>query len=119
VATRPGQTLLADKHSYGREFEAVLAELGVRRLRPARKGESERPGARRFKPLQQLIESVNNTFKGQLDLERHGGRPRRGCGTDLAAHPRPDRRALAQPQDRTTGPTVTGRLRSLTLESII
>ena len=27
-----------------------------------------------FKPLRQLIESVNQTFKGQLDLERHGGR---------------------------------------------
>lgn len=26
-----------------------------------------------FKPLRQLIESVNNTFKGQLDLEHHGG----------------------------------------------
>ena len=25
-------------------------------------------------PLRQLIESVNQTFKGQLDLERHGGR---------------------------------------------
>jgi hypothetical protein len=28
VATRPGQTLLADKHDYGREFEAVLGALG-------------------------------------------------------------------------------------------
>jgi hypothetical protein len=26
-----------------------------------------------FKPPRQLIESVNHTFKGQLDLERHGG----------------------------------------------
>jgi hypothetical protein len=25
-----------------------------------------------FKPLRQIIESVNDTFKGQLDLERHG-----------------------------------------------
>jgi Transposase DDE domain len=74
VATRPGQTLLADKHYYGRQFEAVLGELGVRLLRPARKGEPERPGAHLFRPLRQLIESVNDTFKGQLDLERHGGR---------------------------------------------
>jgi Transposase DDE domain len=74
LAARPGQTLLADKHYYGREFEQVLAELGVRLLRPARKGEPERPGAQRFRPLRQLIESVNDTFKGQLDLERHGGR---------------------------------------------
>ena len=27
-----------------------------------------------FKPLRQVIESVNDTLKGQLDLERHGGR---------------------------------------------
>ena len=74
VATRPGQTLLADKHYYGRQFEQVLAELGVRLLRPARKGEPQRPGAHLFRPLRQLIESVNQTFKGQLDLERHGGR---------------------------------------------
>jgi len=26
-----------------------------------------------FKPLRQTIESINQTFKGQLDLERHGG----------------------------------------------
>jgi hypothetical protein len=54
-------------------LETVLAGLGVRLLRPARKGEPERPGARLFKPLRQLIESVNATFKGQLDLEQHGG----------------------------------------------
>ena len=33
------------------------------------------PGAETlFKPLRQVIESVNNTLKTQLDLERHGGR---------------------------------------------
>ena len=47
---------------------------GIELLRPARKGEHERPGARLFKPLRQTIESINQTFKGQLDLERHGGR---------------------------------------------
>ena len=50
----------------------------MRLLRPARKGEPERPGARLFKPLRQLIESVNDTFKGQFDLERHGGHTPRG-----------------------------------------
>ena len=74
VAARPGQVLIADKNYYGREFQDGLAELGVRLLRPARKGEPERPGGRLFRPLRQLIESVNDTFKGQLDLERHGGR---------------------------------------------
>ncbi|MGH3684802.1 MAG: IS982 family transposase, partial [Pseudonocardiaceae bacterium] len=42
-------------------------------LRPARKGEAPRPGAQFFKPLRQIIKSINNTFKGQLDLEQHGG----------------------------------------------
>ena len=73
LAARPGQTLLADKHYYGHQFEGPLAGLGVRLLRPARKGEPERPGTQLFRPLRQLIESVNDTFKGQLDLERHGG----------------------------------------------
>jgi hypothetical protein len=73
VAARPGQTLIADKHYYGRQFETSLAELGVRLLRPARKGEPQRAGAHLFRPLRQVIESINQTFKGQLDLERHGG----------------------------------------------
>lgn len=74
VAARPGQTVIADKNYYGRAFEDALAQTGVRLLRPARRGEPDRPTARLFKPLRQLIESVNQTLKGQLDLERHGGR---------------------------------------------
>jgi hypothetical protein len=70
---RRGQTLIADKNYYGREFEATLTATGIDLLRPARKGEPERPGARFFKPLRQIIESINDTFKGQLDLEAHGG----------------------------------------------
>ncbi len=74
LARHGGQTLIADKGYYGREFEAALPGLGVSLLRPARKGESERPGTRFFKPLRQTIESINDTLKGQLDLEAHGGR---------------------------------------------
>ncbi|MGW3513760.1 IS982 family transposase [Streptomyces sp. NPDC000994] len=74
VATRPGQTLIGGKNYFGRDFERELAEHGIRLLRPTRKGEPERPGAELFKPLRQVIESVNETFKGQLDLERHHGR---------------------------------------------
>ena len=73
LAQRPGQTLIGDKNYYGAEFEAALAGAGARLLRPARKGEPARGGAGLFKPLRQVIESVNETFKGQLDLERHGG----------------------------------------------
>jgi hypothetical protein len=71
---RPGQTLIGDKNYFGRNFEQQLAELNIRLLRPRRKGEAQRPGSQLFKPLRQIIESVNETFKGQLDLERHRGR---------------------------------------------
>ena len=73
TADRAGQVIIADKHYYGREFETRLAHAGMCLLRPARKGEPERTGTRFFKPLRQVIESVNDTLKGQLDLERHGG----------------------------------------------
>jgi hypothetical protein len=63
----------ADRQYYGATFEAALAAGQLTLLRPARKGEPERPGAPLFKPLRQTIESINQTFKAQLDLERHGG----------------------------------------------
>jgi hypothetical protein len=74
VAARPGQVVIGDKNYYGRDFEKALAEAGLVLLRPARKGEPQRPGSQFFRPLRQVIESVNDTLKGQLDLERHGGR---------------------------------------------
>ncbi|MBM7804803.1 hypothetical protein JOD57_000937 [Geodermatophilus bullaregiensis] len=73
TASRAGQTVIADRHYYGRQFEATLHGHGIALLRPARTGEPKRPGARLFKPLRQVIESINDTFKGQLDLEHHGG----------------------------------------------
>jgi hypothetical protein len=74
TAARRGQTLIGDKNYFGTDFEATLARAGVRLLRPSRKGEPVRPGARFFKPLRQTIESIFDTYKGQLDLERHGGK---------------------------------------------
>jgi Transposase DDE domain len=71
---RSGQTLIGDKNYFGRDFEQQLAEWNLRLLRPARKSEAERPGTPMLKPLRQVIESINETFKGQLDLERHRGR---------------------------------------------
>ncbi len=68
------QVLIADKNYFGKDFEAELAGSGIELLRPARKGEAPRPGQQFFKPLRQIIESVNDTLKGQLDLEHHGGR---------------------------------------------
>jgi Transposase DDE domain len=46
AADRPGQTLIGDKNYFGRAFEDQLTGMGMRLLRPARKGESERGGAR-------------------------------------------------------------------------
>lgn len=80
----PRQILLADKNYYGADFEQRTAEAGIDLLRPARKGEPERPGARFFKPLRQIVESVNDTLKGQLDLERHGGRTPAGVCARIA-----------------------------------
>jgi hypothetical protein len=68
-----GLTWIADKNYHGAAFEAEVAASGIDLLRPTRKGEKSRPGERFFKPLRQIIESVNDTLKGQLDLEAHGG----------------------------------------------
>jgi hypothetical protein len=82
---RPGrQIVIADKAYYGRVFEAGLDEAGIDLLRKARKGEKPRPGAEFFKPLRQVIESVNATLKGQLDLERHQGRTPQGVCARIA-----------------------------------
>jgi hypothetical protein len=81
LTDRGAQILIGDKNYFGAEFEATLPEAGITLLRPARKGEPERPGARFFKLLRQVIESINDTLKGQLDLEQHGGRTRAGVIT--------------------------------------
>lgn len=82
---RPGrQIVIADKAYYGREFEAGLDHAGIDLLRKARKGEKPRAGKEFFKPLRQIIESVNATLKGQLDLEHHRGRTPAGVCTRIA-----------------------------------
>lgn len=73
TAGRSAQTVIADRHYYGRQFESTLNDHGITLLRPARAGEAPRQGAHLFKPLRQVIESINDTLKGQLDLEQHGG----------------------------------------------
>ena len=74
AAQLPGQTLIADRNYYGHAFQTALTHAGATLLRPARKKEPDRPGTRFLRPLRQVIESINDTLKGQLDLERHGGR---------------------------------------------
>ena len=78
VNDHPGQILIGDKNYFGRAFEADLTGRQLVLLRPVRKGEARRAGQHLLRPLRQVIESVNWTFKGQLDLERHGGRTSEG-----------------------------------------
>ena len=78
------QIAIGDKNYYGQEFEARIDTAGIELLRPARKGETPRAGQRFFKPLRQVIESVNATFKGQLDLERHGAKTIAGVCARIA-----------------------------------
>jgi hypothetical protein len=119
VGARPGQVLIADKNYYGHQFEQLLAELGVRLLRPARKGEPERPGARLFKPLRQLIESVNDTFKASSTLNATAvTRPvASGFGSCSASwRSRPRSGTTTRPTSRPCGhwsPTITDPLESI------
>ncbi len=84
AAARPGLILITDKGFAGRKMEADLAARGVTLLRPARKDELARHGEALLKSVRQLIESVNDTLKGQLDLEAHGGRTFDGTATRVA-----------------------------------
>lgn len=70
---REGQILLADKSFAGKDFEESATVMGLRLRRPDRKDERYRH--RNLGGVRQWIESVNQTLKGQLDLERHGGGP--------------------------------------------
>jgi hypothetical protein len=74
LARRRGQTIIADKGYKSTEFETFLNDHGATLIRPAFKREQPRSGARILKSFRQIIESVNDTLKGQLDLERHGAK---------------------------------------------
>jgi hypothetical protein len=84
TAAGPGLVLITDKGFSGRATETLLNERGISLLRPARKKERQRWGTEALKKLRQLIESVNDTLKGQLDLEQHGGRTFEGVAVRIA-----------------------------------
>ncbi|MEU6322990.1 IS982 family transposase, partial [Streptomyces sp. NPDC047009] len=65
-------------------FERSLSAQGITLLRPSRKKEVMRAGEPMLKKVRQLIESVNDTLKGQLDLEQHGGRTVEGIAVRVA-----------------------------------
>lgn len=79
---RHGQILLADKGFAGQEFKQVTEAMGLRLLRPDRQDETYTHG--NLAGVRQWIESVNQTLKAQLDLERHGGRTPAGVFTRVA-----------------------------------
>lgn len=85
VAAREKQILLiADKGFASQAFEQELGACGIDLLRPTRKREKQRYGQSMLKKVRQLIESVNDTLKGQLDLEGHGGRTFDGVASRVA-----------------------------------
>jgi hypothetical protein len=84
VTDRPGLLLITDKGFKAKWFEADLALRGIELLRPAMRPERPRPGEPLLKSVRQLIESVNDTLKGQLGLEQHGGRTFEGVAIRIA-----------------------------------
>ena len=75
-------TVLADKNLAGREIEGQIAAPGIRLLRPDRRDEPARHG--NLSRVRQWIESVYDSLKGQLGLERHGGRTTAGLYARIA-----------------------------------
>jgi hypothetical protein len=81
AAASGARIAVCDKGYAGREFEHQAAALGVAMLRPNRRDE---PGASPFlAPIRQRIESVFQTCKDVLGLERHGARTITGLNAGI------------------------------------
>ena len=73
--------VLGDKGYAGRELEQAAAELDATIIRPRRKDE---PGqGLHLAPIRQRVESIFQTCKDLLTLERHGARTLHGLGTRI------------------------------------
>jgi hypothetical protein len=70
------EILIGDKGFAGAEFEQLVSELASTFVRPDRKDEKPRHG--NLGGIRQWIESIIQTTKAQLSLERHGGRTLEG-----------------------------------------
>ena len=108
LAARPGLLILADKGYVSAELDEYLHARGAELLRPSYRSRAPRPGQQLLAPIRQLIESVYDTLKGQLDLELHGGRTLAGVTARVA------QRLLALTaavwHNRTTGQAITRSL---------
>ena len=103
---------IGDKGFAWRDFEhLVTAGSGLYLVRPDRRDETPRHGSIDW--IRQWIESVNDTLKGQLDLERHGGRTPGSVRPDHPAAAGHGRLHLAQLGSRRTRQTLAGCLRQL------
>jgi hypothetical protein len=81
-ALRGGETIVADKGYAGAEFAAAANELGAQIIRPNRKDE---PGqAPLISGIRQGVESIIETCKDILTLERHGARTLRNLRARIA-----------------------------------
>jgi len=73
--------VIGDKGYAGREFERSATDLDATIIRPDRK--DERRGKPHLAPIRQRIESIFQTCKDLLTLERHGARTLHGLGTRI------------------------------------
>ena len=74
-----GEVIVGDKGFAGQELEGIVASLDAQLIRPDRKDEKPRFG--KLGGIRQWIESINDTLKGQLSLEDHGGHIPEGVWT--------------------------------------
>jgi hypothetical protein len=74
--------VIGDKGFAGTDFTRQMTELGIAFVRPDRRNETPRHG--NLALIRQRIESIINTAKSQLSLERHGGRTPAGVMARVA-----------------------------------
>jgi hypothetical protein len=116
LTARAGLLIIADKGYASAELDDYLHRRGVELLRPAYRNRAPQPGQQLLAPIRQLFESVNDTLKGQLDLELHGGRTLAGVSARIAQRLLALsaalwlNRATGQPITRSLIPPTTDRL---------
>jgi hypothetical protein len=92
---RRGMVIAADKGLAGHRFAQGVGQLGAVLVRPDRRDEPHRWGS--LGGIRQWIESIIDTLKDQLGLERHGAPyPARVVGAGRPAAAGHGRRDLVQ-----------------------
>jgi Transposase DDE domain len=79
---RQGMVIAADKGLAGRAFAQGVGELGAVLVRPDRRDEPHRWGS--LGGIRQWVESIIDTLKDQLGLERHGAHTPQGLWVRVA-----------------------------------